>query len=198
MTGRVGRLRLERRLALARHGAELLDRKQRIMADELDRLHLHAAAAREQWEEAAHAAATWLERAVALDGTAALAEARPAVAATVEVRWDVTMGVSYPAHASCAVPDGPPSGGSSALALAVRAHREALARGVAVAAAERAVRLVTAELAATRRRQHAVEDRWIPRLEEELATVRRVLEEQDLEETLRVHWAAENLERERR
>ncbi len=193
MTGRVSRLRIERRLALARHGATLLDRKQRILADELDRLSLHAQTATEQWEEAARTAAVWLQRALALDGALALTEARPADAATVEVHGDVTMGVAYPAHATCTIPMGPPGGGSSALTLAVRAHREALARAVVAAAAERAVRLVTAELAATRRRQHAVESRWIPRLEEELATVHRLLEQQDLEETLRIHWAAENL-----
>ncbi|MGZ5404039.1 MAG: V-type ATP synthase subunit D, partial [Nocardioides sp.] len=59
------------------------------------------------------------------------------------------------------------------------------------------VALLEAELVATRTRQRAVENRWIPKLEEELRIIRSRLEEQELEETLRVHWAAENNERQR-
>jgi len=52
------------------------------------------------------------------------------------------------------------------------------------------VLLVSAELAVTRTRQRAVEKRWIPRLEEGLAAIRRRLDEQELEEGLRLRWAA--------
>lgn len=194
-TGRAGKVRVERRLRTARHGAALLDRKQRIMADELERLRLYAEGVREEWEVAAREAARWLRRAAALDGTTAVETAAPAARATFEVRWGVAMGVTYPAHAACVVPEGPLPGGSSALAFAVRAHREALGVGVRLAAAERAIALVGAELAATRSRQRAVENRWIPRLEAELDEIRRRLEEQEMEETLRVHWAAEKDER---
>lgn len=195
VTGRAGKVRVERRLRTARHGAALLDRKQRIMADELDRLHLYAEKARAEWESAAREAARWLRRAAALDGATALEAAAPASPATVEVHLGVAMGVTYPADAVCAVPEGSAPGGSSALAFAVRAHREALELAVRHAAAERAIALLGAELAATRTRQRAVENRWIPRLEEELAGIRRRLEEQELEEVLRVHWAAEKDER---
>ncbi|MGM0385694.1 MAG: V-type ATP synthase subunit D [Actinomycetota bacterium] len=195
VTGRAGKVRVERRLRTARHGAALLDRKQRIMAGELDRLHLHSEGVRAEWESAAREAAKWLRRAAALDGTTALEAGAPATPATVEVRWGVAMGVSYPADAVCAVPEGAAPGGSSALAFAVQAHREALKLAVRHAAAERAIALLGAELAATRTRQRAVENRWIPRLEEELAGIRRRLEEQELEEVLRVHWAAEKDER---
>lgn len=92
-------------------------------------------------------------------------------------------------------PGGSCPGGSSALAFAVRAHREALEVAVRLAAADRAIALLGAELAATRSRQRAVENRWIPRLEAELDEIRRRLEEQEMEETLRVHWAAEKDER---
>jgi len=191
-TGRAGRVRVERRLVTARHGAALLDRKQRIMADELDRLQLHADGACREWEDQAREAAMWLRRAAALDGPTLIQEAAPGRPATVEVRWGIAMGVSYPVDAQCVPPEYPLPGGSSALGYAARAHRVALDLAVKHAAAQRAVALLTAELAATRTRQRAVENRWIPRLEDELRAIRRKLEEQELEETLRVHWAAEN------
>lgn len=196
-TGRAGRVRVERRLVTARHGAALLDRKQRIMADELDRLLLHADQVRQQWDEQAREAALWLRRAAALDGEAVIGEASPALPARVEVRWGFAMGVTYPVDATCLPPELPAAGGSSALSYATRAHGAALELAVKHAAARRAVELLTAELAATRTRQRAVENRWIPRLEDELRAIRRKLEEQELEETLRVHWAAENTGRPR-
>lgn len=194
-TGRAGKVRVERRLLVAQRGAGLLDRKQRIMADELDRLTLYAEGVRAEWDDAGREAALWLERASALDGTAALEAGAPSRPATVEVRWGVAMGVTYPVDTSCLLPGSEPVGGSSALAFAARAHREALVVAVRYAAAQRAVALLTAELVATRTRQRAVENRWIPRLVDELRIIRRRLEEQELEETLRVHWAAENNER---
>jgi ATP synthase subunit D len=59
------------------------------------------------------------------------------------------------------------------------------------AAAQRARLVVSAELAATRTRQRAVEKRWVPKLESELLSIRRQLDEQELEEGLRLRWAAE-------
>jgi len=53
------------------------------------------------------------------------------------------------------------------------------------------VLLVSAELAMTRTRQRAVEKRWVPRLEGELLAIRRQLDEQELEEGLRLRWAAD-------
>lgn len=196
-TGRAGKVRVERRLLTAQRGADLLDRKQRIMADELDRLTLYAEVVRVEWEDAARQAALWLGRASALDGAAALEAGAPSRHATVEVRWGASMGVTYPIDALCMLPGSEPLGGSSALFFAAQAHREALVVAVRHAAAQRAVDLLTAELVATRTRQRAVENRWLPRLEEELRIIRSRLEQQELEETLRVHWAAENNERRR-
>jgi V/A-type H+-transporting ATPase subunit D len=56
----------------------------------------------------------------------------------------------------------------------------------------RATAIVSAELAATRSRRRAVERRWIPRMEEQLRSIEQVLEEQELEDILRLHWAAGN------
>lgn len=189
-TGRAARVRLERRLATARHGADLLDRKRRILADEVERLQLQADRNRLVWQEQATQAATWLRRAAALDGSTGLEAAAAHRPATAEVRWGGVMGVAYPEDTRCDLPPVTRSGGSSALAHAAAAHRDALVAAVACAAAQRAELIVSAELTATRTRQRAVENRWIPRLEERLARVRRALAELELEESLRLRWAA--------
>jgi len=184
-------MRVQRRLLTARHGAELLDRKQRIMANELERLQLSADRSRQEWEDRARDAAVWLQRAAALDGRERIEAASPGKPAEVEVRWGGAMGVAFPAEALCEPPGAPPAGGSSALSYAAAAHRSALIAAVRHSAAQRAVLLVSAELAVTRTRQRAVEKRWVPRLEAELLAIRRQLDEQELEEGLRLRWAAE-------
>ncbi|MGB4916685.1 MAG: V-type ATP synthase subunit D, partial [Propionicimonas sp.] len=83
----------------------------------------------------------------------------------------------------------------SALTYAMSAARAALDAGVRQAAAQRAVLLVAAELKATRTRLRAVQKRWIPRLENELNTIRRQLQEQELQENLRLRWSADAIVR---
>jgi len=190
-TGRAGRMRVQRRLQTARHGAELLERKQRIMAIELERLQLHAGRIRQEWEDRAREAAIWLQRAAALDGRERIEAASPTMPAHVDVHWGAAMGVAYPEDALCEPPVAPWAGGSSALSFAAAAHRAALTAAVRHAAVQRAVLLVSADLVATRTRQRAVEKRWVPRLENELLAIRRNLDEQELEEGLRLRWAAE-------
>jgi vacuolar-type H+-ATPase subunit D/Vma8 len=184
-------MRVELRLQTARHGGELLDRKQRIMANELERLQVHAGRSRQEWENRARQASVWLQRAAALDGAERIEAASPARPAEIEVQWGSSMGVAYPQDALCEPPTAAPAGGSSALYYAAAAHRSALSAAVRHAALQRAVLLVSAELAATRARQRAVERRWVPRLEGELLAIRRQLDEQELEEGLRLRWAAD-------
>jgi vacuolar-type H+-ATPase subunit D/Vma8 len=190
-TGRAGRMRLERRLLIARHGADLLDRKRQIMTDELERLQLNAERVSEEWSTHARDATGWLQRAAALDGHGRIREVAPAETAQVAITWSSAMGVAFPDSVSCGVPAMAGRGGSSALVHTARSHRDALVAGARCAAAERAVRLVQTELDATRLRQRAVEHRWIPRLERELDAIRRRLAEQELEEALRLRWAAD-------
>ncbi|MGB2977271.1 MAG: V-type ATP synthase subunit D [Propionicimonas sp.] len=190
-TGRAGKLRLERRLLTAQHGAELLDRKQRILADELERLHLRAARTEQVWLTAARDAESWLARTAALDGRELIAAAAPVIPAEVQLEWGGAMGVTYPEDARCEAPVAAPAGASSALTYAMSAARAALDAGVRQAAAQRAVLLVAAELKATRTRLRAVQKRWIPRLENELNTIRRQLQEQELQENLRLRWSAD-------
>lgn len=189
--GRAGKVRVERRLMTARHGARLLDRKQHILADELERIELLADLAREEWEKMAREALLWLQRAAALDGIGQIEAAAPRHRAGVQLRWGHAMGVSYPENPACQLPAGPLPGGSSALSYTVAVHRSALEAGVRYAAVRRAALLLAAELAATQTRQRAVENRWIPRLEIELLDIRRKLDAQELEESLRLRWAAD-------
>lgn len=190
-TGRAGKVQVERRLVTARHGARLLDRKQHILADELERLQLRAELTRTEWEGLATEAALWLRRAAALDGSGRIGMAAPLAPAGVRLRWGSTMGVAYPEDPECQLPAASPAGGSSALSYTATVHRSALEAGIRYAAVQRAEKLLTAELAATRTRQRAVENRWIPRLEKELMDIRRQLDAQELEESLRLRWAAD-------
>jgi len=57
---------------------------------------------------------------------------------------------------------------------------------------------VEREMAATRRRLRAIQDRWMPRLEEAGRAVAEALEEQEREEGMRMRWAAERLGRRQR
>lgn len=189
-TGRAGRLRLRRQLAAAGRAGELLDRKQRILTGELDRLELLAARTGQAWELTARQAALWLSRSAALDGQRGLAAATPRSPARLSVAFEGAMGVRYPVHGTVSVPDDPVRAGSSALAAATRAHRRALDAAINHAVVTRAVALLTEEIANTRTRQRAIEDRWIPRLEDALGRLESQLEELDREENLRLHWAA--------
>lgn len=194
-TGRAGRVRLERRLVTARHGALLLDRKDRILAEELERLRLRAARAREEWEDLAGQAAVWLARAAALDGRERITAAASPDPAEVQVRWGGAVGVGYPEDALYHPPVASPAGGSSALSFAAESHRAALAAGIRCAAVQRAILLVSVEVMATRVRRRAIEERWIPGLEDELVTIRLLLDEQELEENLRLRWSADEVRR---
>jgi V/A-type H+-transporting ATPase subunit D len=73
---------------------------------------------------------------------------------------------------------------------AAAAYRDALAAAAAHAAAAAAGRILAAEIAATRRRLHAVTDRWVPRLEDALRERVHRLAEDELAETVRLRWAA--------
>jgi V/A-type H+-transporting ATPase subunit D len=197
-TGRAGRLALTARLSTARRAVELLDRKQRALAVECERLELAAARAAETFEQESRTAANWLRRSTALDGQRGLQASTPLAAADVTIGYDVTMGVRHPTRAEIRFVPRPEPAGSSALAYTVDAHRTALLAAVRLAAAQRAVALVAAELALTRQQQRALEQRWIPKLDRRLAEIVQRLDETEREENLRLRWAAANASREDR
>ncbi|HEY8281872.1 MAG TPA: V-type ATP synthase subunit D [Leifsonia sp.] len=188
--GRAGRTRLRRRLTTAGRGAELLDRKDRILAAELDRLRLRERRSRAEWEQCAGVAAEWLIRAAALDGSARIATAAPSTAAEVVVIWGGDVGVRYPEDVVCDPPIASGAGGTSALTFAAAAHRAAVVAGVRYAGVRRSISLVSAELSMTRVRRRAIENRWIPRLQRDLKEVQQQLDELELEDTFRVRWAS--------
>jgi V/A-type H+/Na+-transporting ATPase subunit D len=186
--GRAGRLWLTRRLQVARRGADLLDRKLRILQAELARFREAEARTATEWDRCCADAERWLLRASMLGGQRAVRLAADGQAATVTIPYAVTMGVRHPADPACAVPapitwDGP------TLTRTRQAHAAALQAAVRHAAAAEALRVIEAEVLSTRHRLRAIEDRWIPRLEQALAEVTLALEEQELADAARLRLA---------
>jgi V/A-type H+-transporting ATPase subunit D len=184
---------LQRRLAVAGRGADLLDLKLRLLHVERQRLGLQASRSEEAWQAAAREANRWLVRGALMGGQRGIRLAAQEVPADVEVTWAYLMGVRYPAGVRCTpAPEEPGAAppDSAALAVARDAQRRALEAAVTHAAAEAAVRVLEAEEAATRRRLRAIEDRWMPRLQEALAAIQLGLEEQEHAEGVQLRWAA--------
>jgi V/A-type H+-transporting ATPase subunit D len=184
---------LTHRLAIARRGADLLDHKLRILRVESQRLALLAGRTSAAWVAANRDADLWLHRAELLGGQRAVRLARDGVPADVQIAWAQSMGVRYPAEATCTLPPvstaSPP--GNAAIPAAREAFRRALEAAVQQAVAEAAVEVVRLEEAATRRRLRAIEERWIPRLDAALAETQLALDEQEHADGVRLRWAAD-------
>jgi V/A-type H+-transporting ATPase subunit D len=187
--GRAGRLWLQHRLATARRGADLLDRKLLILQAELAQVREAAARTSADWQHRQAEAEAWLIRAALLGGQRAIRLASDGRLADVTVSYAVTMGIRYPASATCAMPP-PETWDGPALAGARQAHRAALAAAVRHAAAAEAVRVMEAETLATRYRLRAIKDRWLPRLEQALAEVTFAIEELERADAARLRLAA--------
>jgi V/A-type H+/Na+-transporting ATPase subunit D len=187
--GRAGRLWLQRRLVLARRGADLLDRKLVILRGELDQLRVAAGQASAQWARCQAEADRWLLRVALLGGQRAVRLAADGRLAEVTVEYSAVMGIRYPASASCVCPE-PGGGDGPVLAAARRAQQAALTAAVRHAAAAQALAVVEAEVLATRYRLRAIRDRWIPRMEQALAEVSLGIEEQEIADAARLRLAA--------
>jgi V/A-type H+-transporting ATPase subunit D len=146
-----------------------------------------------EWESASREADSWLLRAVLLSGQRSVRLAAAPAPAEVRIAWQQSMGVRYPAEATGTVPapspDAPPPG-NAALVAARDCYRRAVAAAVQQAAIETAVRVLEAQETATRRRLQAIEDRWIPRLQQALAELQFKLEEDEHTDAVRLRWAA--------
>lgn len=191
--GRAGRLWLAHRLAVAHRGADLLDQKLRILRADRRRLALLVEQTGQEWEAASREAEGWLVRTALVDGDRALRLSAAPSFAEVEVEWAHSMGVRYPSTARCVPPEPDPDAnpvGSAALDRARAAFRRALEAAVQHAATEAAVAVMEAEERSTRRRLRAVQNRWIPRLEQAAAEVRNALEETEHAELVRMRWAS--------
>lgn len=190
--GRAGKLWLRRRLGVAQRGADLLDHKLRILHAERQRLVLLIARTAAAWDTASREADGWLLRGALLGGQRAVRLAQDGQLADVEITWAQSMGVRYPARATCALPEPGLSTrlpSNAALDAAREAYRRAVEAAIEHAVAEAAFRVVEMEEAATRRRLRAIEDRWVPRLQQALAEVQLGLEEQEHAEGVRLRWA---------
>jgi V/A-type H+-transporting ATPase subunit D len=190
--GRAGRLWLRGRLQVAQRGLDLLDRKLRILRREHERLALLAQRTGDGWERACRQAETWLLRAALLGGQRALRLSADSSPVEVTIAWRDTMGIRYPAEASCEFGKeaSPPLPGTAALDPAAAAHRAALAAAVQHAAATAALETVAAEITATSQRLRAIQDRWIPRLQATLAEVELALDESEQADAARLRRAA--------
>jgi V/A-type H+-transporting ATPase subunit D len=190
--GRAGRLWLRDRLQIAQRGLELLDRKLRILRREQERLSLLGQRTGGGWERAHREAETWLLRAALLGGQRGLRLSSGGPPAEVAIAWRDTMGIRYPAEATCDIAEepSPPLPGTAALGPAAAAHRAALRAAVQHAAVAAATRTVADEIAATSQRLRAIEDRWIPRLRATLAEVELALDESEQADAARLRRAA--------
>lgn len=193
--GRAGRLWLRGRLAAAERAAGLLERKARVLHDELRGRVEVAERSALDWATAVRDADEWTLRAAILAGERGLLQSAEPLPARVDVAWTTLMGVRYPDYVDCCWPDDPgrrvPS--SAAHSSASRAYHRALEAAVHRATTEAAVRVLTTELATTNRRVRALRRRWIPALREELAHVDLRLEELDRDEAVGIrHLATHN------
>lgn len=187
--GRAGRLWLDRRIGAARRGADLLERKLRILRVELAGRQETAAAAAAEWDQCHSAAEQWLVRAALLSGQREIRAGMDDAVADVEISYTATMGVRHPDGATCDIPR--PDGWNSPVVAAARtAHRAALAAAVRHAAAAEALRAVEAEAAATGNRLRAIRNRWLPLLEQAMAEVTLALDEQELADAARLRLAS--------
>ena len=190
--GRAGRLWLQRRLETARRGADLLDRKLRILQSELARLRDSAARTFAEWDRCQADADRWLLRAGMLDGQRAIRLAADSSFADVTISYATIMGIRFPASVTCTIP--PPAGWDGPVLTAARhSQRAALTAAVRHAAAAEALRVIEDEAAITRYRFRAVQDRWIPRLEQALAEVTFAIEEQERADAARLRLATSTL-----
>jgi len=182
--GRAGRLWLVQRLAVARRAADLLDRKLRVLAAELERARTTAEMTGQEWDATCREAQRQLLHAVLLGGERAVRLAG-GTDAQVTISYTVTMGARHPAGARYTA--GEPAGwDGAAVAGARQAYRAALAAAARHAAAAAALAVIEAETTATRRRLRAVRDRWIPGLSQALAAVEFALEELERDDAARL------------
>lgn len=175
--GRAGRLWLDRRLTAARRGADLLDRKLRILQSELGRLQAAAELTGRQWRERSAEADRLLLIAALLGGQRAIRLASSVGAAEARIDYQVTIGVRHPATGMVVPPAGQPPWSGLATGQASQAHVQALDAAVRHAVATGALRVIEAEATATRYRLRAIRDRLIPALVQARAEVVQAIDE---------------------
>jgi V/A-type H+-transporting ATPase subunit D len=171
----------------------MLDHKLRILREERQRLELLIGQTRDDWERACRSADGWLLRAGLLGGRRALRPADDGQAAIVTLAWTATMGTRYPTDAAVTFPTGVDAAtlpGTAAIYEARQACRLALAAAARHAAATAARQVMAAEVTATRLRLRALDNRWIPRLEDTLTALEQALDENEHADAVRLRRVA--------
>ena len=190
--GRAGLPWLVRRQAVALRGSDLLERKLRILLAEEQDYALRAERTRADWEAAARALDSWTLRSALLSGERGLRLSTDGASARVDIDWRLTMGVRYPAAATCQLPAS--TGGfrpdNTALHHAAEAAQEAVRTAVEHAVATAALAAISAEIASTRRQLRALQRRWLPRLEAARSHLLIQLDDLEHDEHVRLRWAA--------
>lgn len=199
--GRAGRLWLIERLAAARRGIDLLDRKRQLLRRESDRFTLLARERRAALDGAYTVARSWGVRAALLGGSlgVTLVAAEVEGRAEVTVSWQNTMGVVHPEsiRSRLAAPAAEQlAAGNAALGPMADAYHQVLQLALEVAVAESAQRRVEAELHATQRRLRAIERHRAPALETSLQRLELALDEREREDRVISRWAMRRREAE--
>ena len=190
--GRAGLPWLARRRAMATRGSDLLERKLRILLAEEQDYALRAERTEAEWSAAARDLEVWMLRSALISGERAVRLATDGATAQVEVDWRLTMGVRYPADATCTAPA---AGGfqpdNSALHAASEAADRAVRSAVDHAVASSALAAIRTEITATRRQLRALEQRWLPRLDAAQSRLLIQLDDLEHDEHVRLRWAAD-------
>lgn len=189
--GRAGLPWLARRRTMATRGSDLLERKLRILLAEEQDYALRTERTEAEWLATVRALDLWMLRSALVSGERAVRLATDGANAQVEVDWRLTMGVRYPADASCHVPA--PGGfqpDNTALHAAAAAADRAVRAAVDHAVATSALAAIRAEITATRRQLRALEQRWLPRLEAAQSRLLIQLDDLEHDEHVRLRWAA--------
>ena len=177
-------LSIQRDLAVAREGFELLDQKRRILLIELMGRVAAARTAQEEVAERMAAALAALRRAQLAGGSQAVAAQALAARADHEVivRNQRLMGINLPACEAKLAPSELRAGFATSPAAtdrAMRAFADVLPAVVKLAEIENAVFRLARELRKTQRRVNALEKRFIPQYEETAKYITDVLEERE-------------------
>jgi V/A-type H+-transporting ATPase subunit D len=190
--GRAGQTWLRRRLGAAQRSSALLDRRLAILRGRQAQFSRRADETRAVLDRlVAEAERAALRAALAL-GETALQPPADAPPAEVDVEWAALIGTRLPSAAQVSLPEASrlgrvPSGASAV--LTARAYRDLLGAAVQHAVAVAAQRVVDDEIATTRFRLRAIEDRWIPRLQQAQTVLALALAEDESGEAVRIRWA---------
>lgn len=179
--GRAGRGWLRHRLEVAGRATELLELKVRALLDEQRRLADESRVLAERWRAQVRDADEWLLRTVLAGGRRAVRLAAPAAPGDATVGWATSMGVRYPDTAHYRPPPGTEAEVDTVASVvrAREAYRLALETAVQHAAALAATRAVAREVATSRRRLRALQERRLPDLRAELHALELDLEEHE-------------------